>query len=461
VNAPSKLRLAFYGDDFTGSTDALEVLAFAGIRAALFLEPPSPAALASLGDLEAVGVAGDSRAMTPQEMDAQLPAVFEALAALGAPIVHYKVCSTFDSGPAIGSIGRVMEIARRRFPSNFLPIVAATPRLSRWCAFGHLFARSGTDAQVYRLDRHPIMSVHPVTPMDESDLTRHLARQGGVPIGNLPFDRYEAGDAEVDAHLHALAARGVQAVLLDAVSDAHMTRIGRLLHEQAQHRPPLFVVGSSGAEYALTQWWRQTGGDRVVPDYARYAPVDRVLAISGSASALSARQIAAAIEGGFTELPVDAAALVNYDGDNAATALAQQVIDLLRSGRSVILHTARGPDDPRIGAMLRSLQARGASAHQARHEGGRLLGLRLGAIARAVLDVVPLRRLLLSGGDTSSQVTKVLAPQALVIAARLAPGAPLCRFVGGAGGLDGLEVALKGGQMGGVDFFVHALGGRR
>jgi uncharacterized protein YgbK (DUF1537 family) len=32
------LRLAFYGDDFTGSTDALEVLAFAGYRAALFLK---------------------------------------------------------------------------------------------------------------------------------------------------------------------------------------------------------------------------------------------------------------------------------------------------------------------------------------------------------------------------------------------------------------------------------------
>jgi uncharacterized protein YgbK (DUF1537 family) len=35
------LRLAFYGDDFTGSTDGLEVLAFAGLRCALFLKAPS------------------------------------------------------------------------------------------------------------------------------------------------------------------------------------------------------------------------------------------------------------------------------------------------------------------------------------------------------------------------------------------------------------------------------------
>ena len=61
-----KLRLAFYGDDFTGSTDALEVLAFAGVRTALFLAPPTPAMLERFGALDAIGVAGDSRAMSPQ-----------------------------------------------------------------------------------------------------------------------------------------------------------------------------------------------------------------------------------------------------------------------------------------------------------------------------------------------------------------------------------------------------------
>ncbi|HEU0202458.1 MAG TPA: nucleotide-binding domain containing protein, partial [Burkholderiaceae bacterium] len=61
-----------------------------------------------------------------------------------------------------------------------------------------------------------------------------------------------------------------------------------------------------------------------------------------------------------------------------------------------------------------------------------------------------------SGGDTSSQVTKVLAPDALVVAARLARGAPLCRFISSDARVDGLEVALKGGQMGDVEFFEKA-----
>jgi uncharacterized protein YgbK (DUF1537 family) len=36
------LLLAFYGDDFTGSTDAMEALAISGYRTVLFLEPPTP-----------------------------------------------------------------------------------------------------------------------------------------------------------------------------------------------------------------------------------------------------------------------------------------------------------------------------------------------------------------------------------------------------------------------------------
>jgi len=69
-------------------------------------------------------------------------------------------------------------------------------------------------------------------------------------------------------------------------------------------------------------------------------------------------------------------------------------------------------------------------------------------------------RLLLSGGDTSSQIVKALAPQSLQVAARLSPGAPLCRMVSGESWLDGLEVALKGGQMGDIDFFQTARLGR-
>ena len=121
---------------------------------------------------------------------------------------------------------------------------------------------------------------------------------------------------------------------------------------------------------------------------------------------------------------------------------------------SVMLHSARGPQDPRIEAMLAALADQGMGREQARHEGGRLLGQRLGELVDALLRAHPVLRLLLSGGDTSSHVTQRLAPQALRVVARLAPGAPLCRAISREPHLAQLEIALKGGQMGQPDYFV-------
>jgi len=461
--ASAPVRLAFYGDDFTGSTDALEVLAFAGLDCALFLKTPTPETLARFPRLDAIGVAGDSRGMSPAEMDAALPELLGALGRL-APIVHYKVCSTFDSSPAIGNIGRVIEIARRRVSSGLVPIVAGNPALGRYCLFGNLFAKSGTDGKVYRIDRHPIMSVHPVTPMDEADLTLHIARQAPLSIAKLTLPELDGGNDSVDAAFARAASDRNDAVLLDASTPAHLTGIGRLLDAEARRRAPgdpLFVVGSSGLQYAMTQWWKAAG--LPVQDTSHFDAlpgVDRVLAVSGSASKLTAMQLDAAVAAGYVELPLDALRIVDdaaWQGERAA--LVARAAAILDQGRSVLLHTARGPDDPRIEAMIDGLARGGMTRAQAKHEGGRTLGVRIGAVVRDILARVPLRRFVVSGGDTSSQVTQVLAPDALSVAARLAPGAPLCR-IHASGALDGVEVALKGGQMGGVDFFERAWRGK-
>jgi uncharacterized protein YgbK (DUF1537 family) len=457
----SPLRLAFYGDDFTGSTDALEVLAFAGLRCALFLNPPTAEELKSLGGYHAIGVAGDSRGMSPFEMDLELPAIFKALRALGPMIVHYKVCSTFDSSPSVGSIGHAMDIARITFGPHRIPIVAGTPALARYCVFGNLFARSGTDGLTYRIDRHPIMSVHPVTPMDEADLVSHLGRQTLMPICKFTVPNFSLGREGLRAEYEAAIKSSEGALLIDSIQKTHLTEVGGLLLSQGKAQPPSFVVGSSGVEYALTQWWSEHGElPNKSSDFDSFKAADQVFAVSGSASALSAKQIETAISAGFADVAVDASALVDTARcKDAASALVETTIELLAQGKSVILHTARGPNDPRINALIGSLVDRGENREQAMHGGGRLLGVRLGEIVQRILIEFPIQRLLLSGGDTSSQITRVLAPDALEIEARLSPGAPLCRVISDKPYLKGLQIALKGGQMGDAYYFVRALRG--
>jgi uncharacterized protein YgbK (DUF1537 family) len=76
-----------------GSTDALEFLSRAGIKTVLFMEPPTAAQLDNYEGLQAIGVAGLTRSMKPADMEATLRPAFTALKQLGAPHVHYKVCS--------------------------------------------------------------------------------------------------------------------------------------------------------------------------------------------------------------------------------------------------------------------------------------------------------------------------------------------------------------------------------
>ena len=60
--------LTYYGDDFTGSTDALEALAANGVRTVLFLGLPDAEQLERFRDYDAVGIAGESRSRNPEWM---------------------------------------------------------------------------------------------------------------------------------------------------------------------------------------------------------------------------------------------------------------------------------------------------------------------------------------------------------------------------------------------------------
>src|SRR5262245_28288893 len=111
----------YYGDDFTGSTDALEALATGGVRSVLFLDPPDERMLHRFAECQAIGIAGESRSRGPEWMSEHLPPIFARLKGLGAPVCQYKVCSTFDSSPQFGSIGRALEIGREVFGNPYVP----------------------------------------------------------------------------------------------------------------------------------------------------------------------------------------------------------------------------------------------------------------------------------------------------------------------------------------------------
>jgi len=71
----------------------------------------------------------------------------------------------------------------------------------------------------------------------------------------------------------------------------------------------------------------------------------------------------------------------------------------------------------------------------------------------AVLRRRPVARLGVAGGDSSSLAMQALDAWGLSHLARVEPGVALCRLHSDAPALDGMQVMLKGGQMGSVDLF--------
>ncbi len=412
---------AFIGDDFTGSTDVLEQLAEGNVPAVLFLRTPDEALRARFPEARAIGIASDARSRSPEWMDSNLPARFAALG--DARLVHYKTCSTFDSSPETGSIGRALDLGIVAFGGP-AAIVVAAPHLRRFVAFGNLFAAAG--AEVFRIDRHPTMSRHPVTPMREADLIRHLALQTDARIELVPLDRIQAGDTEAAFD----AVRDADAVLFDGTTFGDLAATGAILLARGIR----FAAGSSGVTRALVLAWQAAGLIDGAPAEVRAGEVDRLLVVSGSCSPVTARQIARSAADGFTAVRADVAALLQGSAAEESRLADAALAALDDSGRAVI-HSAEGP-----------LESDAPAA-------GEKLGEALGRVARDVVRRAELRRLLFAGGDTSSHGVAQLGIDALSWAAPIERGAPLVRAHAEDPVIDGLELVLKGGQMGGEDFF--------
>ncbi|VTU30506.1 hypothetical protein H4CHR_02621 [Variovorax sp. PBS-H4] len=420
--------IVYYADDFTGATDTLATGARAGLRTLLFLQIPTPAQLAGAGPLDCLGIAGAARSMAPNEMRAELAPVAALFRRLGARVLHYKTCSTFDSAPDVGNIAVALDTLRPAVDTRWAAIIGGQPDLERYCLFGNLFAAAGSGGAVHRIDRHPTMSRHPVTPMHEADLRLHLAAQGLADTRLLPYPVHAKGAPALRSAFDALVADTPGAVLFDVAENAQLQAIGELLGLQAE-AAPLLTVGPSSVVQAFAARFASAA-----PALEAVAPArGAVLALAGSLSPVTARQVAAA--GSFEKVWLDPQRMA--EDARARTEAIDTIAALLSRGRHVLACTVQPGAAPSSGADIPARALARAGGH----------------VLAGVLAAVPLSRIGVAGGDTSSHALQALDAWGLSFRAPLAPGVALCRLHSETPGLDGLEVALKGGQMGGEDFF--------
>jgi uncharacterized protein YgbK (DUF1537 family) len=409
-------RIGFFADDLTGAADVLAQAHALGLDAALTLDPAKPLPEAA----DVVGIAGPTRSLQGEELERAIREGLAPFVGEDLDVLLYKVCSTFDSSPTVGNIGRAIELLHEYWPSHgAIPIVPAQPEFGRYTAFSQHFGVN--HGEVYRLDRHPVMSHHPATPMNEADLRDIVAAQS------------RSGKRPTAIHLPAYANRSFTHewmqrrassgdFVVDAVDTAQMDDVAaQLLAGPA----PAIVVGSGGIMAALARLLG-VSTPRAENVSAASGPV---LAVSASASSTTADQITDAVDAGWVEVAIPAE---SFEQAEPSGQWVEVVASALLRGEHVVAHTLRGLDDPRMSTrQIAPADVGGA----------------IGRLARVMVERGLTRDVAIFGGDSSSHALLALGVTELRVAEQFVTAGPICA-ADSASAVAGCRLLLKGGQVG-------------
>lgn len=187
------------------------------------------------------------------------------------------------------------------------------------------------------------------------------------------------------------------------------------------------------------------------------AALHALAVVSGSCSPMSAAQIDWAEQHGFLGLRLAVPLCLNpLHLETEIEGLVQHAAQAVARGVSPVIYSAKGPDDPAVLGFEGEAQRAGLDKAQASER----VGLALAEVMRRLLDRTALRRIVVAGGDSAGAVASHLGVQAFAVAAGMAPGVPLYRAWSDQARRDGLEIALKGGQLGLASFYGDVRAGR-
>jgi uncharacterized protein YgbK (DUF1537 family) len=408
------MLLGCIGDDFTGSSDLANTLAKQGMRTVQYTGIPDHDAG---DDVEAGVVALKSRSIPVAEAVAQSLAALAWLQKQGCQQFIFKYCSTFDSTPD-GNIGPVADALADALGASCVIVCPAFPGAGRSLYQGHLFVKDV-------LLNESGMQNHPLTPMDDPDIRRFLARQTPYPVGHVSaMTVFDGADAIADA-LAREAADGKRLIVVDAIRDEDLFAIGK-----AAENLPL-ITGGSGVAMGLPDNFVQRG-QIVKKPTSWVGQSGRCVALSGSCSLATREQVTVHAAANPT-FKIDAVDVIE------ARVTPVQIADFLCSAQGIPL--AYSSADPQVIADVQEHYGRDRAA----------VALE-GFFAEIVRLVVAngVTRLISAGGETSGAIVEGLKLGSLEIGPEIAPGVPALRA-----GND-LVLALKSGNFGAPDFFTAA-----
>ena len=296
VRSMSSLLYIYYGDDFTGSTDVLESLALAGIESVLFLGLPSQNTSRSIPQLPSHRNRRRQSQPTPRVDVSKSSSNIRETKSVQSPshplqnllhlrqLTHPRQHRSRNGDRPRNLSARVRPNRRRRAASRPLRRLWKPIRNRRRQGLPH--RRTSHDALPSR------------NPHDRSRPPQTSCRANGDANRT---DRHSSVEQQRNrGSNHREIKRERKQSSSTASMTTSLTITGKLLWQEATHRP-LFAVGSSGLTEALITQWQFAGIATPSPkDQAK--PVDQIFVLSGSCSPVTEGQIRWARANGFTAI---------------------------------------------------------------------------------------------------------------------------------------------------------------
>ncbi len=405
------LRLGCIADDITGGTDLALALSKNGLKVIQILGHDD----VQIPDADAVVISLKIRTAPKDEAVAKALNAYNALKLWGATQFYFKYCSTFDS-TSEGNIGPITEALNSQIKADFVPFVPAFPENGRTVQHGNLFVNG-------QLLSDSPMKDHPLTPMTESNLCRHLTPQLKVSqVGLIALEVVDDGPKAILYAMQNARARGQDYLIMDCTQDVHLTAIAK-----ACAGLPLLTGGSAfaGAIAALSAAENKASD---APEFPRRRGPIAIL--SGSCSKASREQIKNAA--GFYRV-------LHLTMDTNPDALISNALSGLGDG-VICISSTTSPDE------IAAVQNRfGKTA-------GDTIEQKFAAIA-ASLFKAGVRTFIIGGGETSGAVAKALGLTSLAVGPEIAAGVPWMTDTG----QSDISIAFKSGNFGGPNFFADAV----
>ena len=428
------LLFAAIADDYTGGSDLAGMLAGHGVRTAQLFGVPEPALVEAVaGQYDAVVVCLKTRSIPAAEAQRLSLEALARVQPLRPRQVQFKYCSTFDSTPA-GNIGPVTDALMEALGTEFTVAVPALPVNGRTQYLGYLFVNG------VLLSESPMRN-HPLNPMTEPNLVRHLQAQTRRRCGLIPWPAVRHGAESIRSEVLGLRRLGVQIALVDALSGEDLSSIAEAVADE------VLITGGSGITQKLPDVWRALGWWK--PDVSSrptsVAGGKEVLILSGSCSAATLQQVSVFTEAGAPALRMNIEALCAGRRREVDRLLEAAMAALERDGKVLIYSSA--PAEERETVLAR-LERAGLSAEQVRLT----IEQAMAELARLAVSEAAVRNIVVAGGETAGALLEALAVHAVQVLDSLDPGVPALRSIGDAP----LGLVLKSGNFGSPDFFAKA-----